>query len=70
MKTHNLYDKAYYESGLIKFQEGTLEALQSQTNAQTQMAALGMYNAKIYANNASLKAQTTSTNRSTGFVRT
>lgn len=66
MEKYNLYDKAEYKGGLLTFKEGTLENLQGQLDADVQNASTRMYSAKIQANNAALKSQTTDTVRSTG----
>lgn len=66
MEKYNLYDKAEYKGGLLTFKEGTLENLQGQLDTDVQNASTRMYSAKIQANNAALKSQTTDTVRSTG----
>ena len=66
MEKYNLYDKAEYKGGLLTFKEGTLENLQGQLDTDVQNASIRMYSAKIQANNAALKSQTTDTVRSTG----
>ena len=65
MEKYNLYDKAEYKGGLLTFKEGTLENLQGQLDTDVQNASTRMYSAKIQANNAALKSQTTDTVRST-----
>lgn len=66
MEKYNLYDKAEYKGGLLTFKEGTLENLQGQLDTDVQNASTRMYSAKIQANNAALKSQTTDAVRSTG----
>ena len=59
IETYGLYDKWHMENGLITFDEGALEEMQSSMDAAANVANKNLMAAKIVSNQASLKSETT-----------
>ena len=70
IETYGLWNDYHLEDGVIKFNDGVLEDLQQQANDKANKAENQMYGAKIYANQAQIRSETTNQKRDTASFGT
>ena len=70
IETYGLWNDYHLEDGVIKFNDGVLEGLQQQANDKANKAENQMYGAKIYANQAQVRSETTNQKRDTASFST
>ena len=67
IESQGLFDRSkwyYDDKGIIQFEDGVLEELQSQADARERQAENSLYAGQIYAGNANIKSERTNAKRS------
>lgn len=67
IESQGLFDRSkwyYDDKGIIQFEDGVLEELQSQADARERQAESSLYTGQIYAGNANIKSERTNAKRS------